>query len=304
MMNLFISSLSLAKTEFIIEDLFFANSSFQSIEGLNLHYRLWQPVSNFSQGNVLLIHGFGSSTFSWRYVVPELVKNDYLVLAVDLPGFGLSQRKPSVEQSYEQRAKLIWKLLENLEILNVPWNLVGHSMGGGVVIAMALQKPEDTLTLTLVDGVFKSQNRKISTLLFQCRVLRNFTARILDKFFITKRRIRSFLNSAYGREPTPEEVEGYYQPLKLPHTYLTIAKLLRTYRSDLDLKRRISEITSPSLLVWGKEDKWVPIKEAEELIPKMSRAQLIIIEEAAHCPMETHPEVFNQYLLNFLKEFN
>jgi len=299
-----VPSLSWAKMEYYIEDLVFHNSFFMPVEGVNLHYRIWQPTDNSFRGSVLLIHGLGGSTFSWRHVAPELAENGYLVLAVDLPGFGLSQRKLSVSQSYKERANLFWKLLENLKITTGPWNLVGHSMGGGVAMAMALQKPGDTLTLILVDSALGPGIRGISAILFQSSIVRGFIAKIIGEFFFTKRRIKSFLNSAYGRKPTPEEVEGYYQPLQLKNTHLTIASLLKRYRSDLDLKGQISEINIPTLFIWGKEDKWISVKEAEDLVQRMPQTRLNIIEEAAHCPMETHPKLFGQCLLEFLKEFN
>jgi len=282
-----------------IEELLFENSHFMMIEEVELHYRIWQPTDYPPTGNILLLHGLGGSTFSWRSAAPYLAESGYLVLAVDLPGFGLSQRKPAVKQSHENRANLVWSLLENLDITG-SWHLVGHSMGGGVVTAMALQRPFDTETLTLVNGSIGSGGRRIFSILFQFSLVRNFSGRVIERFFLTRKRIKSFLTSAYGRKPTPEEVDGYYQPLKLEDTYLTLTGLLRRYQSDVDLAKRVLEINIPTLCLWGKEDEWVSVSEGEELTEKIPDARLVIIDEAKHCPMETHPELFSENLIDFL----
>ncbi len=300
--NLF-SNNSFAKTEYKIEDLLFNNSAFITVEGVQLHYRIWVPSSKNSSGNILLVHGLGGSTFSWRQVASKMADYGYQVLAVDLPGFGLSQRKPSVTHSQQERARLIWKLLDSLEIKG-SWHLVGHSMGGGVVTAMALQRLSHINTLAVVNGSISTRGRRISSLLGQFKLLRNTTAKIMGELFLTRRRIKSFLKSAYGREPTPEEIEGYYYPLQIKNTHLTISSLLKRYRVDADLEERISELTIPILCLWGKEDKWVPPSKGYELVEKMLNGHLVIIDGAAHCPMETHPQVFILNLISFLKRFN
>jgi pimeloyl-ACP methyl ester carboxylesterase len=299
LLNFFIFSIESAGARNQIEELCFENSYFRKVEGVELHYRIWHNTEHQSIGNVLLMHGLGGSTFSWRFVAPHLAENGYLVLAVDLPGFGLSQRKPAVRQSHENRANLVWGLLEDLDIAG-PWHLVGHSMGGGVGAVMALQKPFDTVSLILVAGSIGSEGKKIWSLLFQSKLLKNLTGKIIERFFLTRKRIKSFLTSAYGRVPTPEEVEGYYQPLELEDTDLTLISFLKRYQSDVDLTKRLTEITVPTLCLWGREDKWVPISKGEEVIQKIPDSHLVIIDEARHCPMETHPGLFNQNLIDFL----
>lgn len=287
--------------KYTIEELSFTNSRFLAVEGTTLHYRLWQPNASFLKGNVILLHGLGGSTYSWRFVAPVLVEKGYRVLVVDLPGFGLSERNAAVRQSHENRAKLLWKLIESLDF-GGPWHLVGHSMGGGVVASMALQKQTNTASIILVAGSIDGDDRRVGAILSRCRIIRKITARVVDRFFLTRKRIKSFLYSAYKRKPTAEEVEGYYQPLQLEKTYLTLDSLLRRYPEDKDLSDRIAEINLPVLCFWGSRDEWVPVSKGEDLRQKMPKASLFVIEEAGHCPMETHPEIFNQYLIDFLSE--
>lgn len=294
-------SVESVKAKSLIEELVFENSHFIMVDDIELHYRLWQPADRAAAGNILLIHGLGGSTFSWRFVAPVLAESGYLTIAVDLPGFGLSQRKPAFSQSHEGRANLMWKLIESLNIQG-PWHLVGHSMGGGVGFAMVLQKPFHSNTLTLVAGSIERRHSPISKLISQSRLLRNIAGRIIERFFLTRKRIKSFLTSAYGREPTTEEMEGYYQPLKIENTYLTLINLLKRYPSDIDLEKELSGMPIPTLGLWGREDEWVPVSKGENLFQKIPGATLILIDEAKHCPMETHPDIFNKHLIYFLQQ--
>ena len=101
------------------------------------------------------------STFSWRENFDTLVKYRYKIIAVDLPGFGYSDRNRKVNQSQSNRSRLLWDLLAELDQGDtLKWNLVGHSMGGGTVEAMALMQPERTKTLTIVDGMVFLKKRK------------------------------------------------------------------------------------------------------------------------------------------------
>jgi pimeloyl-ACP methyl ester carboxylesterase len=289
-----------AKEHHTVQEIIFDNSHFKTVEGIDLHYRIWMPENDIPVGNVLLVHGLGGSTFSWRNVAPELARHDFLVIAVDLPGFGLSQRRPAFEQSHEGRANIIWELIKDLSIPG-DWHLAGHSMGGGVAAAMALQRPCVTVSLTLAAGLLERDSRFINKLLSRSRMLRNIAGKVINRFFLTRKRVKSFLSSAYGREPTTEELEGYYKPLQLKDTYLTLVNLFKSHPSEKGLVDKAVTIDIPALFIWGREDNWVPVSKGGELEEKMPNSRMVIIDEAGHCPMETHPEDFNYYFINFLE---
>lgn len=294
-----IYSLHIYAKSYTVAELCFENSNFVTVDSVELHYRIWQPDNNVPIGNILLIHGLGGSTFSWRNITRELSDLGYLVVAVDLPGFGLSQRKPAVKQSNNDRANIIWGLIADLGIPG-KWHLIGHSMGGGVVAAMVLQKPFKAFSLTLVAGSFERNSGLISKLLSRSGILRNITAKIFARFALSRKRIKSFLTSAYGKEPTSEEIEGYYLPLKIKNTYLTFANLLKNHSSDKELSGKLDKINLPTLCIWGRNDNWVPLGQGENIVDIIPNARFIVIDEAYHCPMETHPELFNIYLTDFL----
>ena len=93
----------------------FENSRFEIIDSVSIHYRVWNDTLRNPRGKIILIHGFCGSTFCWRYNFDALVAAHYKVVAIDLPGFGYSQRSPSLNQSQSNRARLLWGLLEKIE---------------------------------------------------------------------------------------------------------------------------------------------------------------------------------------------
>ena len=126
----------------------FFNSKFIEIDKMMLHYRIW-PASGSADTLpwVFMVHGMGGSTWSWEKNAPFLSAEGYNVVAVDVPPFGYSSKNPDFNQSADSRARLFWDFLERIHPGSV-WNLVGHSMGGGIVQAMAIINPDKVITST------------------------------------------------------------------------------------------------------------------------------------------------------------
>lgn len=280
----------------------FEESLFANIDGIELHYRLWLP-ENIS-GKVLFVHGLGGSTFSWRHNIQPLVDAGLLVAAVDLPGFGYSSRQHGINHSQGNRAKLVWSLLQEIELtlesknalLN--WNLVGHSMGGGTVAAMALKKPSRTESLVFVAGAVYGRPPGVTAHLLRYPPARRWLVVAARHYFITPERIESFLASAYGSKPSSHAAAGYLDPLTIEGTAESLIDM--TLNTQDTSPQAISTIEVPALLIWGDEDSWVPPEVGHRLVNDLKTAEMVIIPATAHCPMETNPRDFNGLLLDFL----
>ncbi|NEH45414.1 alpha/beta fold hydrolase [Rhizobium leguminosarum] len=116
-----------------------------NVDGVNYHYLL----AHGGPETVVLLHGWGTTSYMWRYVMPELVARGYTVLAPDLRGLG-DTAKPAAGYEKAAIAQDIRKLVSNLG-LGPAVNLVGHDMGGMVVYAYAAQHPRDVKTLAILD---------------------------------------------------------------------------------------------------------------------------------------------------------
>ena len=278
-------------------ELVYDDSEFSLIDGIEMHYR------RFAGGDgrgapVLLIHGLGGSTFSWRYTAPALEQEGYLVIAVDLPGFGLSERRAGLEHSSVGRAEHLWALLEKLEP-GEKWHLVGHSMGGATVTAMALQEPEKVNSLTLAAGALAEFEPSLVAFLLRYPPVSRWVRVLGPRLLFRESWVEQALLSAYGRQPTADEVKGYYLPLTLENTDAVFVDLINT--APAPLLDRVGELDIPVLCLWGDDDAWVPLEQGERLVRLFPRAELVIITEEGHCPMETSPDQFNPALLDFLE---
>jgi pimeloyl-ACP methyl ester carboxylesterase len=89
---------------------------------------------------VVLVHGFGGSTFNWRYTLPALAEAGYRAVALDLMGFGLSDKSFDQDDSHAAQADFVADVMTALDIQRA--TLVGHSMGGNVIAHFALKYPE------------------------------------------------------------------------------------------------------------------------------------------------------------------
>ncbi len=281
----------------------FENSLFTKIEDVNIHYRFIK--ANQSKGNIVLVHGFSGSTFSWRKNTDFLSSQGYNVLLLDLPAFGYSDKKSGINHSPSNRAKLVWSLIEKLGYQNEKWNIVGHSMGGGVVMAMAVLKPSETEKIILVDGgVFSnSQNNSVSAwfrnILLAFPPMVRWIEVIADYNFYNEAYFKKLLGTAYSKEADEESVKGYLAPFLLEGTTNAIVESASNNKDVEPLD--YESIKTPIYLIWGSEDSWVPLERGESISEKYN-APLKIMEGAGHNPMETEPEIFNRELLLFLKK--
>ncbi len=111
----------------------YPSSAFMAIDEVTLHYRLFQPVEGQIRGKILLVHGLGGSTYSYEKTAPVLAEAGFLVVAVDLPLFGYSQRLETfVIASQPEPASLgFLDALDTrlpLDQARQRWHLAGHSM--------------------------------------------------------------------------------------------------------------------------------------------------------------------------------
>ena len=119
----------------------FANSEFYEIGDYSIHYRQF-PVDN-AKGQIFMIHGFGLSTYTFEFIIPELNAMGYSCVAADVPSFGYSTRE-DFSTNQISREELMYSLMTSLN--DESWILAGHSMGGGIALNMAtLYKDSDKI---------------------------------------------------------------------------------------------------------------------------------------------------------------
>lgn len=282
----------------------YKESLFSETRGITLHYILYKQSVTNPRGNILLIHGLGGSTFSWRHNTEALFDRGYNVMLIDLPGFGYSSRKPGINHSQDMRARYLWMLIDSLarddDSLDGSWILAGHSMGAGTVSSMAFQRPEQAKALVYIAGAVYGNRRgsRRSGILLSYPPFRRAIQVFLEHMLKDETRLAKALSSAYGRDAGEEEIRGYTAPLMLPGTSGSLIDMLRTAGDESPMKLKDLEI--PVFGIWGARDNWVPPAVADRLKQILLSFRLFIIDDAGHCPMETHPEEFNKILQGIL----
>ncbi|MFZ4562174.1 MAG: alpha/beta fold hydrolase [Bacteroidales bacterium] len=285
----------------------FENSRFDTVDCVSFHYRVWNDKLPHPRGKVILIHGFCGSTFCWRNNYDSLASARYMVVAIDLPGFGYSQRDPLLNQSQSNRGRLIWKLLEKIEGPDTTkWNIVGHSMGGGAAEALALMKPDRTKSLTILDGMIFLKNNNVNVTvvgLVNQPIYNKLLLSYTEHRYLSFNNFRRELKSTYGFLPDTITVKGYWEPLQLSGTAETVVNLLANSHEIQDLDAKGLD-QFPVLVIWGKKDKTIRLRNGKKLKRAVPSIELKVIPDARHMAMETHPAIFNAMLIGFLDRNN
>ncbi|MGK7929880.1 MAG: alpha/beta fold hydrolase [Microcystaceae cyanobacterium] len=260
---------------------------------------------------LLLIHGFGACIGHWRKNIPILAQQGYQMFAIDLLGFGGSD-KPQQDYTldlWQGQIKDFWQ-----EKIGKPTVFVGNSIGGLLSLMLMANYPEITaggvvincagglnhrpdelnLPLRLIMGGF---NRLVSSPL---------TGKFVFNTIRQKSRIRNTLYQVYcdRNAVTDELVEMLYQPSCDEGAQQVFASVITAppgeQPSDL-----LPNIQSPLLVLWGENDPWTPIKGAK-IYQERAKANLDTefypIPQAGHCPHDEKPEAVNQYISNWLEQ--
>lgn len=256
---------------------------------------------------LILIHGFGGSTFGWRHVLEPLATRGWHVVAIDLPGFGLAEKDWSGAYDHASHAQFVLAAMDQMNINEAV--LAGHSMGGNVVSWIAALAPERVRGLALVDAAIASpaasRNGAASTAL-RIPPLRR-AARILIRSAFTEATFGELLSSAFAVKSaaTPETIRGYAAASRLPEWDAALLGIIRDSSAN-SLPLQIAEIVGragapiPTLILWGAEDSWVPLSSGEVLRDALPSATYVVLPGLGHVPFEEDPEEFTRAMQDWL----
>jgi len=248
---------------------------------------------------VLLLHGIGASVEVWRATFPPLARTRR-TLAVDMVGFGRSD-KPRAAYSFSYLAAFVRDFLDAMKIERV--TLVAHSLGGGTALRFALDFPGRLQRLVLVApaslGRGASSALKVMTLPWVgerlSRPSRAGTARFLRLAFTDPRAVDDALvDEVYELARLPGAQEAFLASLRAAGTVMG-------QRQELvgAVRQGLRQISVPTLVVWGRKDRILPVAHAE-VARAIPRAQVEIWDDAGHMLMAERAEKFNELLLGFL----
>ena len=272
-----------------VQELAGKNSRFINVSGRMLHYE------KYGAGRpIILVHGFAGSTYTWRYVIPLLAESN-TVYALDLPGFGLSDKSP--EASYDLRSQAR-ALIDFAHALNLPSvSLAGHSMGGVIVGIAAAEAPQKVDRLIIIDaGFYHGGPPKLFQHLFF-----PFNVVMARSFYTKGARSKSLLSSYYNKSLiTDDLVDHYLKPASTPHAADALAKMMSTASTE-SYDGISPRITTPTMLIWARNDNHAPVADGERLQREIKGSQLVILEESGHMVQEEKPVEVAAAIKKFLQ---
>jgi pimeloyl-ACP methyl ester carboxylesterase len=254
-------------------------SQFLDVDGLRVHVR-----DEGAGPPLLLLHGTAASLHTWDGWVREL-SDTRRIIRVDLAGFGLTGPAPDGDYRVERQARMVRALLDRLGVARA--DVAGNSHGGRVALTLALAYPERVRKLVLIDAAGYADAPPPR--LFQMArnpVVKRVLLHLTPKFFVRKN-----LEEVYGdpAKVTDDTVTRYHaMALRAGNRAALVARL--NGPPEPLLADRLGELTLPVLILWGEEDRWVPLAQGQALARGIAGAELRVYPGVGHVPMEEIPE--------------
>jgi pimeloyl-ACP methyl ester carboxylesterase len=266
-------------------------NAYVSALGVNLHYQDTGPSKNAIP--ILFLHGFGASLQTWDSWAQAL-SEDYRVISVDLPGFGLTGEDPSGIYTDQRSVEVLEAFLKELNIPKVV--LVGNSMGGKFAWQFTARYPNQVAKLVLIspDG-YASPRIEYGK--------KPDVPAIADlyRYFFSKTFLAMNLKPAYADPNTLNDalVNRYYDLMLAPGVRGAI--LGRMQQTVLqDPVPSLASIQVPTLLIWGEKDAFIPISNSNDYLKVMPNAKRVSLPNIGHLPQEEQPSIGLQVLKDFL----
>jgi pimeloyl-ACP methyl ester carboxylesterase len=251
-------------------------SQFILFQGMPVHYR-----DEGSGELIVLLHGTGASIHTWDDWVNGL-KNDYRVIRMDLPAFGLTGPHPERDYSIQSYAHFVSSFLDQLEVDS--FALVGNSLGGRIAWYVAASNPGRVSKLALIDAsgfpmpktkLFQMAQKPLTSFLIKKITPRNLVKKNLEEVYFDDAMVDDAL------------VDRYWEMARRTGNRQAFIDRARTqFEDDTAL---LTKITCPTLVMWGNQDQWIPVSHAHKFKRMIPQSKLAIIENAGHVPMEERP---------------
>ena len=255
-------------------------SEFKTIAGIKTHYIKY----GIGKNKILCLHGWGGSKESWNDLAPKLVKNgDATIIAIDLPGFGESENPPLSGWTTMQYAKWLEELLVKFKWENP--TLIGHSFGCRVIVRFLDTHAEfdGKIVLHGAAGIkWSPELRQRITMKLKPIVL-PFKKIVPTKLW---NKITGKIFGARDWVHCPAEIQN------------TLQKTL----NEKCLRDKLKKIENDVLLLWGKNDRYTPLKSAKVFSENLQNATLHVFEDGRHGIHKTHATKCAIKITNFLKK--
>ena len=267
-----------------------SNSHFMSVDGLEVHYK-----DEGSGTPIILLHGTSASLHTWDGWTKELTKNNYRVIRMDLPAFGITGANKDNLYDLPSYSKFLTDFVNQLELDK--FILAGNSLGGSISWHYTSSNPEKVQKLILLDpaGFPSKKERPLVFELAEIPILNQILKHITPKSLIKDNLEQVYFDDS---KVTENLVDRYHQMILRKGS--RAAFIERAKLEGQDYTELLYTIKSPTLIIWGEDDLWIPVEDGFKFKERMANSSLVIMKETGHVPMEEKPLESVALALNFL----
>ncbi|MDA9976672.1 alpha/beta hydrolase [Polaribacter sp.] len=272
-------------------------SKFVEIDGMQVHYRV--------EGKgipIVLIHGTGASLHTWDDWTLKL-KENYQVIRMDLPAFGLTGPNKSGDYSIKQYTQFLEEFVVKMKLDSM--FLAGNSLGGNIAWNYASKNPEKVQKLILVDAsglptnkpqpwIFKMAKTPVLSKLFLYITPRNIIEDNLKQVYEDDTKISDALITRFHDMALREgNRKAFVDRAKIDFKI-----------SEASKEEQLQNIQTPTLLIWGAKDTWIPLDNGKRMDALLPNSKLVVLQNSGHVPMEENPKESFKVLNDFLHQKN
>lgn len=238
---------------------------------------------------LFLIHGLGGSIESWANNI-EFLSEKFRIIAPDLPGFGLSD-KPKVSYTINFYVNFLEKFIKILKIKHL--FLIGSSLGGHIAVEFTMRNRTivDKLILISPAGCLPKSFKGTPSLKRYIKIVDSKSSNDIN-------RILTSIDNALADRTYANII---YKRLSLPGARYAFISALKGSANAPRYNNKLAKINTNMLLIWGKEDKMIPLKYIRPFM-EHGNSRIIIIENCGHRPQVENPKLFNKIVKDFLME--
>ncbi len=265
-------------------------SRFVTVDGMEVHY--CDEGRGFP---LVLIHGTASSLHTWDGWAGVLTKN-FRVIRMDLPAFGLTGPSPERDYSIDAYVRFLDAFLNAVGVTRC--HIAGNSLGGLIAWNYTLARPGRVAKMILVDAA-GYPFRSIPWIFRLLRLpLADTVGRYLDPRLLIEKNVREVYSDA--SRITREIVDRYYRLTLREGNRVALIDRARTDDGFESIAKKIPSLRVPTLIMWGKDDAWIPVDHARRFARDIPGSVLKIYDRAGHIPMEEIPEITARDARRFL----
>ncbi len=249
------------------------------------------------QHTIILLHGIYGSCHNWQ-ACSTYWSNDYRVIALDLPNFGLTGPFPSNPSiQHKTYSHFLQSFMNELEISTC--TLIGNSLGGYFTYRYAYDYPDRVNAIVLLDAAGFPFVPPMATLAWASP----FFGLAAQNSNLPRSLMNHLVQLAYKDKSlaTDTVLERYYELSLREGNRKGVANLMKFISTRVGFDHEIlKSIACPALIIWGQEDEWIPVSHVHQFQQYLPQSQSVILENSGHMPMEETPDVFVQQVETFL----